>query len=211
MTVAREDDAPAAIRCKMARLGICRALERRVIKRKHRQQSIGAGERELVCEYRNAVHAVRAQHLDDERQEAVAHDVDRHAVPPGPRHDLGECRIDAHAFEVLEKRIARYAHVLDLQAQAVATRKLAGGPGVLPVAPGLVRRVGLDQLVEQVAVGQRVVEVEEQDRTMQHAPPPRRISAALPRPPIARDPQPPGGRNSSAAAARAWARRCARG
>src|SRR5262249_5180121 len=81
--------------------------------------------------------------------------------------------------EMLEERRARYAHVLDLQLQAIARRQVAGGPRVLPVAPGFVGRVGLDQLIEQVAVGERVVEVEEEREPMRHGRPPGAWPQAL--------------------------------
>src|SRR5439155_14885816 len=104
-----------------------------------------------------------------ERHEAVADDLDADLPQLRPFDDLGKRGIDAHPRQVLEQPLAGDAHVPDLQPQAIPVRKLPSRPGVFPVAPGLVRRVLLDELVEDVALHEGVFEVEEQHRLKQRS------------------------------------------
>src|SRR5207247_2628133 len=119
--------------------------------------------------YRDAVDSVAAQDMPYERHEAVADDVDADLPQLRPLDDLGKRGIDAHPRQVLEQPLAGHAHVLDLQPQAIPGRKVALRPGVFPVAPRLVRRVLLDHLVEDVALHEGVVEIEEQHRLKQRS------------------------------------------
>src|SRR5205807_9204175 len=110
-----------------------------------------------------------------ERNNAVADNVDADLPQLRPFDDLGKRGIDAHSRQILEQPLAGYAHVLDLQPQAIPGRKMPLRPGIFPIAPRLVRRVLLDDLVEHVALHQGIVEVEEQHRLKQrswHAPAP---------------------------------------
>ena len=182
--------------------------------RERGHQPVGRGELQPVREHRDVGDAVHLQHMADERQEAVAHDLHADLVALRPVDDLDEGGIDAHAGHVVEQALARHAHVLDLQPQAIARRQLAFAPGVFPVAPGLVGRIALDQLVEHIALREGVVEIEEQYRLKQRsghwraAPEAkRRISAGVRPLRSARDRPTPGDRTASAARARASRRR----
>src|SRR5207245_5801712 len=129
----------------------------------------------------------------------------RPSVKPGKR------RLGAHPRHALEPARAGYAHGPDLQPQAIAGRKMPFRPGIFPVAPRLVRRVLLDDLVEDVALHEGVVEIEEQHRLKQrswHASAPplttrssagresRRIPADGPPPSPAPGRRTPGGRTA---------------
>src|SRR5207302_6551890 len=211
VAVARKDDPVGAVGHEVARLGIRRALAGGVIKREGRDQPAVGQEPQVVREYRDAVDSVTAQDMPYERHKAVADNVDADLPQLRPFDDLGKSGIDAHSRQILEQPLAGYAHVLDLQPQAIPGRKMPLLPGIFPIAPRLVRRVPLDQLVENVALHERVVEVEKQHWLKQrswHAPAPplatrssagresRRISADGPPPSIAPDRRTPGGRTA---------------